>query len=274
MAWPLDPSVYTGLAALLLGHAWLARRRGALRRHYLYFGAGVLLVWAVLETPVDTIGDDYLFSVHMFEHMVLYAWAPPLMLLGLTPAMARRLLEILPPLKLLTSPAVAPILAGAALVGWHYPPAFDLAIANTDAHACEHLTFWVVGLLFWWPLIRSTGGQGSWVLSPLGKVVYLGLGSLPMMAVSLVLQFAPGVLYAPYLHAPRLSTFLTPHNDQTVGGAVMMFMDMTVMLWDALFVFFLWFRSEVEADFVTVARPIAEGSEEWEQMEAYLRSSR
>jgi putative membrane protein len=272
MAWPLDPSVYVGLLALLLGHAWLARERGAQRRHYFFFGAGVFLIWAALETPIDTLGDKYLLSAHMVEHMLLYACAPPLLLLGLTPPMVARLRQLVPPFRWLTEPVPAMLLATIGLLLWHYPPVFDAAVENNTLHVCEHLTFRLLGVLFWWPLIESTSSQATWRLTPLSKLVYLGLGSLPMMAISLILQFAPGVLYTPYLHDPRINPFLSPHTDQTIAGALMMFMDMSVMLWDALYIFFRWFKGEVEADFVQSAVPIAEDSEDWRQMQAYLRT--
>jgi cytochrome c oxidase assembly factor CtaG len=273
MAWPLDPSVYIGLVALVLAYVWLARGRDAQRRHYIFFGAGVLLIWAALETPIDTLADD-LLTAHMVEHMVLYVCAPPLLLLGLTPAMAARLIRVVPPIRALTEPLPAVLLSTLGLLFWHVPSIYDAGLQNGTLHICEHLTFLVVGVIFWWPLLASTSRQARWTLSPLAKLVYLALGSLPMMAVALVLQFAPGVLYTPYLHAPRVSGFLTPHTDQTVGGAVMMFMDMSVMIWDALVVFFRWFRIEVEADFAETASPIQRHSDDWEQMQAYLKTTR
>src|SRR5437762_14390655 len=89
ISWPLDPTVYAGLLVLFFGHAWLARGAAdARRRHTVYFLAGLFTVWLALETPIDTISDYYLDSVHMLQHVLLAFVAPPLMLLGLSPAMA------------------------------------------------------------------------------------------------------------------------------------------------------------------------------------------
>src|SRR6266849_6952623 len=83
VSWPLDPTVYAGVAALFLGHAWLACRvDDAQPRHTLYFGLGLVTLWVALETPIDTISDHYLESVHMLQHVLLGFVAPPLMLLG------------------------------------------------------------------------------------------------------------------------------------------------------------------------------------------------
>jgi putative membrane protein len=247
--WPLDPSVYIGLAALLAGHAWLAHREGAPRRRQVYFGIGVLLIWAALETPLDTLGDEYLQSAHMVQHMVLMACAPPFLLLGLTPAMARTVLGAVPrPLRYLIQPIPAQILYAATMIGWHVPPIYDLALENDTVHIVEHLSFLVVGVLFWWSLIEATSSQADRPLNPVQKLLHLFVGTLPMMAVALPLQFTPVLLYTPYASAPRVNAFLTPGVDQTVAGALMMFIDMTAMTAAGLVVFFRWFTRAQRAD--------------------------
>jgi len=87
IAWPFDVTVYAGLVLLYFGHAWVARGVPDVeRKHTLYFLAGLFTVWLALETPLDTISDYYLHSVHMLQHVLLAFVAPPLMLLGLSPA--------------------------------------------------------------------------------------------------------------------------------------------------------------------------------------------
>ena len=88
VGWPFDISVYLGLVGLFLGHAWLARGRDVPRVRTLYFGLGLLCLWVALETPIDTISDHFLDSVHMVQHVLLGVIAPPLLLLGLNDQMA------------------------------------------------------------------------------------------------------------------------------------------------------------------------------------------
>ena len=79
IGWPVDLSVYAGLVVLFLGHAWLAGKvTDAERKHTLYFGLGLVILWFALETPIDTISDYYLDSVHMLQHVLLGFVAPPL----------------------------------------------------------------------------------------------------------------------------------------------------------------------------------------------------
>src|SRR3979490_3486335 len=118
MTWPLDPSVYLGLLALFFGHAWLARDRDLPRWKSLAFGLGLLCIWLALETPIDTISDHYLDSVHMVQHVLLGVTAPPLLLLGLNEPMAAWLLKI-PGMRLLTPPVPAQLCAAAVMGGRH-----------------------------------------------------------------------------------------------------------------------------------------------------------
>lgn len=71
-----------------------------------------------------------------------------------------------------------------------------------------------------------------------------------MMAVALPLQVTPVLLYPPYGAAPRVDGFLAPKVDQTVAGALMMFIDVAVMTTDGRIVFFRWFNRAHAADAV------------------------
>ena len=271
LAWPLDPSVYAGLAALLVGYLWLAQGTHVRSRQRVWFAIGVAFIWLALETPLDTLGDTYLQSAHMTQHMLLMAFAPPFLLLGLNRPMVRRLHRV-PGLRRITEPVPALLLYTVAIIGWHLPGPFDLALANESLHVLEHLSFLACGVLFWWPMIKATSAEARWSLSDPQKLVLLFFGSLPMMAVALPLQFAGYVFYAPYVHAPRINAFLTPVVDQTVAGAVMMFMDMSVMAADGLIVFFRWFNGEVNRDFARSEDPSqsVDSPEDQEALEAYL----
>lgn len=270
--WRADPSVYMGLIALLAGYAWLARDAAdAARSHAVYFIVGLLWIWVALETPLDGLGDQYLQSAHMAQHMILMAFAPPFVLLGLTPTMARRLLRI-PGLAAVTAPVPALLCYTAAIIFWHIPPVFDFAIQHDAVHLLEHLSFLAGGVIFWWPMIQATSSVSGWPLSEPQKLVLLFFGMLPMMAVALPLQFAGYVLYRPYAEAPRVNGFLTPVVDQTVAGATMMFMDTVTMAVAGLALFFRWISREHQLDRERASRAIEEedDAEEAAALDAFL----
>jgi len=248
VTWPFDLTVYAGLLVLFFGHAWLARSAAdAGRRHTVYFLAGLATLWIALETPIDTISDRYLDSVHMLQHVLLAFVAPPLMLLGLSTSMAARLATI-PGVRAVTEPIPAQVLSAAVMIAWHLPPLYDATLYNEELHIVEHLMFIASGVLLFWPIVDSTSAQARWRMSPGAKLVYMLLATIPQDGVALALIFSREPFYEFYTRVPRLIDGFTPLIDQTIAGAVLMIFGKVTLAIAALVVFFRWFGAEGRAD--------------------------
>jgi len=248
ITWPFDVTVYAGLVLLFFGHAWLARSASdARRKHTLYFLAGLFTLWVALETPIDTISDRYLDSVHMLQHVLLAFVAPPLLLLGLSAGMAPRLASI-PGVRSATEPVQAQVIAAAVMIAWHAPPLYDATLANEDIHILEHVMFIASGIVLYWPIIEATAAQARWRMSPGAQLVYMLLATLPQDGVALALIFSRVPFYDFYTHVPRLIAGFSALIDQTVAGAVLMIAGKLTLAVAALVVFFRWFGAEHAAD--------------------------
>ena len=80
--------LFVVLGALLLWVYWRAwRREQASARNLIAFAAGVLLIVAALNSPLETIAIDYLVLFHLLQNVIISDWVPPLLVIGLTPAM-------------------------------------------------------------------------------------------------------------------------------------------------------------------------------------------
>jgi putative membrane protein len=254
ITWPFDLTVYAGLVVLFLGHAWLAGTvSDARRKHSLYFGLGLLSLWVALETPIDTISDHYLDSVHMLQHVLLGFIAPPLMLLGLSPRMVERVVRV-PGVRAITEPLPAQVIAALVMIVWHLPPLYGATLDSEPLHVVEHLTFIASGLVLYWPMLTATSAHARWRMSPGAKLLYMLLATLPQDGVALAFIFSRVPFYAHYTHAPRLVASLTPLIDQTVAGAVLMILGKATMGVAAMAVFFRWFGSDHRDDRAPVAR--------------------
>jgi putative membrane protein len=248
IGWPVDLTVYAGLVVLFLGHAWLAGKvTDAARKHTLYFGLGLVTLWFALETPLDTISDYYLDSVHMLQHVLLGFVAPPLMLLGLSPQMLERIVRV-PGVRALTEPVPAQLIAGLVMIGWHLPPLYDATLYSGSLHVVEHVMFIAAGLVMYWPMLEATSAHSRWRLSPEAKLLYMLVATLPQDGVALALIFSRVPFYEYYTYAPRLIVSLTPVIDQTVAGAVLMILGKATLAVAAIAVFTRWFGSEQRAD--------------------------
>jgi putative membrane protein len=249
----VDPTVYVGLVVLFLGHAWLAGKvTDAERKHTLYFGLGLVVLWLALETPLDTISDYYLDSVHMLQHVMLGFVAPPLMLLGLSPQMVGLIVRV-PGIRAITEPVPAQLIAGLVMIGWHLPPLYDATLYSGSLHVVEHVMFIAAGLVMYWPMLEATSAYSRWRLSPGAKLLYMLVATLPQDGVALALIFSRVPFYEYYTHAPRLISSLTPVIDQTVAGAVLMILGKATLAVAAIAVFFRWFGAEQRADQIEVA---------------------
>jgi putative membrane protein len=248
ITFPFDITVYAGLVVLFFAHAWLARQApDAEQQHTLYFFAGLFVLWLALETPIDTLSDHYLDSVHMLQHVLLAFVAPPLMLLGLSRGMVGEIVRI-PGVRALTEPVPAQVIAAVIMIAWHAPALYDATLRNEGLHVVEHVMFIASGLFLFWPMLDATSSYARWQMSPGAKLVYILLATLPQDGVALALIFSRVPFYEFYTHVPRLIAGFTPLIDQTVAGAVLMIFGKVTMAVGALVVFFRWFGAEQRED--------------------------
>ena len=197
------------------------------------FMSGLFALWIAVGSPLAAFDDD-LLSIHMVQHILLMAVAPPLILLG---APALPLLHGLPqkfvrsglgpllrwpPLQRLghelTRPVVCWLTATVALIGWHTPSVFEFALRSDSWHEFEHTCFFATSILFWWPVVQPWPSVPRW---PRWSIpAYLFLGMMANDAVSAFLALYDRVLYPSYASASR--TFpISPLEDQALAGAVM-----------------------------------------------------
>jgi putative membrane protein len=248
ITFPFDITVYAGLVILFFGHAWLARQApDAERKHTLYFFAGLFVVWFALETPIDTVSDRYLDSVHMLQHVLLAFVAPPLMLLGLSRQMVARIVRI-PGVRPLMEPVPAQVISAVIMIGWHVPALYDATLRNEALHVLEHVMFVASGLFLYWPILDATSSHARWQMSPGARLVYMLLATLPQDGVALALLFSRQPFYEFYTSVPRLIAGFTPVIDQTIAGAVLMIFGKVTLAVAALVVFFRWFSAEQRED--------------------------
>jgi cytochrome c oxidase assembly factor CtaG len=197
------------------------------------FILGLFSIWVAIASPLAAL-DEQLLTIHMLQHLLLMTIAPALVLLGapvmpLMHGLPRRFVRsILGPLfrstpmqrlgRLFSQPAFCWIAAAAALVGWHIPAAFTLALRSESWHVLEHASFLCAGFLFWWPVVQPWPSVPVW--SRWSLLLYLFLATLPCDILSGFLVFSDRVVYPVYFSA--LHRFgMSVLEDQQRAGALM-----------------------------------------------------
>jgi cytochrome c oxidase assembly factor CtaG len=209
--------LYLVLPALALAlYLRSARRGGVSRLRIASFTAGAVLIAAPLNSPLETIAVHYLLLAHLMQNALIADLAPPLLLLGLTPAMAAVILRRIGPAAGLLHPGVSWPLW---VVGWyavHLQRPYDYALRHPGWLNLEHAFMILIGLCFWWPVIVP--GERR---MPSGvAVVYLLGAFLASAFLGLAYTFIPDPFYPYYVHAPRLWG-IGASRDQNLGGVLM-----------------------------------------------------
>jgi cytochrome c oxidase assembly factor CtaG len=197
------------------------------------FLAGIASLWLAIASPLDTFAN-FLLTVHMIQHLLLMLVAPPLILLASPEIPMRRGLprwavrNTLGPFlqwpllkrfgRTLTHPAFCWIVGTLALLGWHVPTAYDLALTSPGWHGVEHVCFFGTSILFWWPVIQPWPSFSHW---PRWSVpAYLLCSSIVGSILAAFLCFSDRPLYSTYAAMPRLFG-LSALEDQATAGAIM-----------------------------------------------------
>jgi putative membrane protein len=246
--WTIHWSTVIGIAALGGLYGWRVRREGILPSlgERVAFAGGLLTLFLTLNGPLHDLSDDYLFSAHMVQHLVLTMLVTPLLIAGtppwmLRPALRARAVERLAR-RITTGPAAFTIFSVTILV-WHLPPLYNLAMAHHNVHIAQHLCFLVASTIMWWPLMSRMPELPA--LPYPAQMLYTFLLTLPMTAVSIVITYASVILYPTYGEAPR-QFGLSPLDDQQLGGLIMWIPGGIVFLIVLTVVFFRWAAAEAD----------------------------
>lgn len=216
------------------------------RRQVILFLLGIAVILLALISPLDRLGDEYLFSAHMAQHMLLIQVMAPLLLLGtpgwlLRPLIARPAAARLA--RILTRPIAAYLLLNVVFLSWHLPALYDLALKDERIHIFQHLTFMVSSLIAWWPVLGPLPELIS--LSHPLKILYLFLQCLLITLLSALLVFSPKALYPYYEAAPRPFD-ISAHADQQLGGLLMWVPGSLLYLLAISILFFRWHQGEAQ----------------------------
>lgn len=248
--WAWYPSVLIGIsvwtAAYLILTGPLRRRHGwgetPKRWQHIAFHFGTLILLLALISPLDELGDKYLFSAHMLQHLLMMFITPPLWLLG-SPTW---LIDIILPKQLvalavwITRPITAFVVFAGVMYIWHFPLLYNLAQSDEGLHIFEHLMYIGASLIGWWPAAAQAGSVIPKPSAPV-SMLYLFLLAISCTALATILTFSSQPLYAVYIESPRMIG-ISVLEDQHLGGLLMWLPTHMIILFALGITFFKWFN--------------------------------
>jgi putative membrane protein len=254
--WGFEIHVSVLIGTLYLGAAYLFAV-GSAREKYGWWPVGVSgwrkasflgavgLIFFSLNGPLHTLSDEYLFSAHMVQHMLLMLVMPPFLILGIPPWLIRKAMErpgVARAARVLTNPAFAYVAYNVTFIGWHVPTLYNWALVSHDLHILQHLMFMAVAVMMWWPVVNPVPELERIPTGPL-LMMYVFAFGIPSTILSAFITLSDSVFYPWYEMAPRVSA-LSPLEDQRLGGLIMWIPGMLIFWVAITAVFFRWTRDE------------------------------
>ena len=243
----LHPEVWLLVAFLTGAYVYMVRVIGpkavptgepaATRRHWLFFGAAIAMLWVASDWPIHDVGEQYLYSVHMLQHMMLSYFLPPLVLLA-TPTWLMRVLlgegAVYRAVRWLCRPVQAAVIFNVAVMVTHVPGVVNASVGNGALHYSLHVMVVTTSLLMWMPVV---GPIPEFRIGPLGASIYLFLQSVVPTVPAGWLIFAEGAVYDTYGDQPVRLWGIDVTTDQQLAGAIMK-VGGALFLWSIVVYFF------------------------------------
>ena len=247
LGWDVHPSllgiVVVIAAVYFAGLKWAPRRPDERLRggQLVAFGLGVLTLLLTLNSPLHHLSDEYLFSAHMAQHLLLTLLAPPLLLLGIPDWMARPILAHAWLVRLGHTRAYVFLCFGifhAIFTLAHFPVIYDTVFGTELIHRITHVVLLLTAMLTWLPIASPLPDVLPRLSKPV-QMLYCFVQTLPGQLVGALLTLSDRVLYSKYA-LKTMELEVPPVADQQLGGLLMWVVGGTFWLLMLTILFFQW----------------------------------
>jgi putative membrane protein len=228
----------------------------------LCFASGLISLWLVLTWPVHDLAENYLFSAHMVQHLVIMFLAAPLLLLGIPGWLLRAVIghgRLFRVVRAITRPFPAFVIGNSALILLHLPPIIQAQASNPYVHGLMHQWMLLAGVIMWMPVL-SPLPELPRLTRPL-QMLYLFLHSVLPTVPGAFITFSDNPLYDHYKTTPRIWG-LSPLDDQQIAGLFMK-IGLGLSLWAMITVLFCVWQGDEERG----ERHVRHASDEWDAVE-------
>ncbi len=207
------------------------------RKNLMAFIGAIGLVWFSTDWPMHDISEEYLYSVHMFQHMVLAYFVPPLVLLAIPEWLFRAVIgegRAYRFVRFLSKPIIAGLLFNVVVMVTHIPGLVNRSAESSPLHYAMHILVVTTALCMWSPICSPAK---EFHIGYAGKTIYLFLMSVVPTVPAAWLTFAEDSVYKHY-DIPIRVWGLSVETDQQLAGAVMK-TGGSIFLWAiVIFIFF------------------------------------
>ena len=217
-----------------------------------WFVLGIGLLWLASDWPMHDVAEEYLYSVHMFQHMVLTFFVPPVMLLATPEWLARVVVgdgRVGRAFLKLARPVPAAVVFNAIQLATHWSVVVNASVSNGLLHYALHTLVVVTAFAVWMPVVSPLP---EYRISVPARCIHLFLTSIVPTVPAAWLALAEGAVYDAYDIEARMFG-LSVTSDQQLAGLIMK-LGGGVFLWVVIVTLFA--RWTMNQDRGTLARRV------------------
>ncbi len=256
-AWHAHPEVWVLVASVTGLYLWAGRTigpkvvpegtpaiSGSQKR---WFFTGVAVLWLASDWPMHDVGENYLYLVHMVQHLLLTLVLPPLILLGTPEWLARLVIGERSAsvwIKRFCRPVVAGVAYNAMILLVHWPAVVNNSVKYAALHFTLHVLLVLTATAMW---MSVCGPIPEWRQSLPSQMVYLFLMSVIPTVPGAWLTFASGAVYKAY-DIPQRMGHISVTSDQQAAGLIMKLAGGTYLWTLITMLFFRWANRHEEAE--------------------------
>ncbi|MGZ8661470.1 MAG: cytochrome c oxidase assembly protein [Actinomycetota bacterium] len=257
--WHPHPDVWLLFGSIVAGYLIACRRHeeatgeATPRRKRRLFLLGMGVLWLGADYPIHDLAENYLYLMHMVQHMLFTLVAAPILIAGMPAWLLRDLLRprlVRAVWRFLTRPVVALIFFNAVLLFTHWPAVVEASVSSALLHFSLHVLIVFSALVMWWPVMSPLPEMPS--LPAPGQMLYLFFQSLAPTIPASFLTFGHHPLYPIYGTFPRIWG-VNVLSDQLAAGLIMKLIG-GMILWGVIAaIFFRWGAREERGGFDALA---------------------
>ncbi len=253
-AFTSHPDVLLVVAAIAVGYITALTRLGpelapvgtpvATRAQKTCFALGTFAIFLASSWPIHDLGEGYMYSIHMVQHLTYTMVAAPLLLLGTPAWLARWILSprwLFNAVRAMSRFIPAIVTFNVIIVVTHWPTFVDLTLRSALVHFLAHTVLLGSAFLIWMPILSPLPEIPR--LAPIGRLVFLFLQTIVPTIPASFLTFGEHPLYRRYESLPKLWG-LSALDDQLIAGLIMKIAAGWLLMTLIAVIFFRWVATD------------------------------
>lgn len=266
--WQPHPEVWVLLLGLIGLYVYAAKALGprivkdgpaVTKAQARWFALGITLLWIASDWPLHDLSEEYLYSLHMVQHLLLTFVIPPVMLLATPEWLARIVIgdgKAWGAFRWIARPIQGAVIFNAVQLATHWQTIVNTSVENGLLHYGLHTLVVTTAIAVWMPIVSPIPEMRT---TPPAQCIHLFLTSIVPTVPAAWLAFSEGVVYEAYDKPARLWGVSVTSDQQAAG----LLMKLAGGGWLWLLIVFIFFRWSLDksADRGTTARRVEVGAD-------------